>query len=536
MERKVEDGMNETPQVLIVGAGPTGLVMAHELARDGIQCRLIDKAPHGAMESRAIAIHSRTMESFELMGLADDFLAAGQRINGVNLCGDNGRIAHADFGMLETRYPGVFGVPQDETERLLEARVARLGVPVERNTELIGLTQRDSAVSARLSKGDRIEEVEVDWVMGCDGAHSTVRDRLAIAFSGSTYPEHFVLADIRVEGDIDHDEAQVWLGGEGALAFFPLPEDRWRLIVTNAPDDWKGQPSLAQCQALLDERGLVRLRLVDPRWTAVFRIHRREAGQFRRDRVFLLGDAAHIHSPVGGQGMNMGIQDAFNLAWKLSLVIGKYGDPKLLDSYEAERKPVDEAVIRQTDRATRLVSLHGTVTRFVRDHMMSLLTRVPGFEERMGEAISGIAVNYRHSTIVEDHGAGAAGPAAGDRAPDAPLVAAAGGASRRLYELFAEHRHLLLLLGDPAEGRPPALPRYPERVFAAYQIVPPGTSGGDYVDRDGIVAQRYGSAPAAYLIRPDGYVGFRGDRRAVSTHLPHYLGTLFSSAGVTSSG
>ena len=149
----------------------------------------------------------------------------------------------------------------------------------------------------------------------------------------------------------------------------------------------------------------------------MFRIHRREAGQFRKDRVFLLGDAAHIHSPVGGHGMNMGIQDAFNLAWKLSLVIRNLGDPKLLDSYEAERKPVDEAVIRQTDRATRLVSLHGTVTRFIRDHMMSLLTRLPGFGERLGEGISGIAVNYRHSRIVEDHGGRTAGPAAGDRAP-----------------------------------------------------------------------------------------------------------------------
>ena len=520
--------MNERPKVLIVGAGPTGLVMAHELARDGIQCRLIDKAPHRAMESRAIAIHSRTMESLELMGLADDFLAVGQHITGVNLYGDAGRIAHADFSMLETRYQGVLGVPQDETERLLGEHLAKRGVVVERNTELIGLTQRASGVSVRLHKDDRIEEFDTDWVMGCDGAHSAVRDQLGISFSGSTYPEHFVLADIKVEGGIDRNEAQVWLGAGGALAFFPLPEDRWRLIVTNSPADWKGQPSLAQCQVLLDERGLARLRLVDPRWTAVFRIHRREAEQFHRDRVFLLGDAAHIHSPVGGQGMNMGIQDAFNLGWKLSLVIRNISDPKLLDSYEAERRPVDEAVIRQTDRATRLVSLHGTFTRFIRDHMMALLTRLPGFEERLGEGISGIAINYRRSAIVEDHRNGTADLTAGDRAPDAPLVSTKGGASRRLYQLFAEHRHVLLLLGDPAEGMAAPLLRYPESVLAVSRIVPPGVVGGDYVDREGIVAQRYASSPAAYLIRPDGYVGFRGDRDTVTTHLPHYLAELFS--------
>ncbi|HEX3413044.1 MAG TPA: FAD-dependent monooxygenase [Stellaceae bacterium] len=517
------------PKALIVGAGPTGLVMAHELARDGIQCRLIDKAPHRAMESRAIAIHSRTVETFELMGLADDFLGAGQHIAGVNVYGEHGRIAHAAFGMLETRYPFVLGVPQDETERILEERLARLGVRVERNTELVSLAQREFGVGARLRTADRVEEVEADWLLGCDGAHSTVREQLGISFSGATYPEHFVLADVKVAGDLDHAEAQVWLQREGALAFFPLPEDRWRLIIINSPPDWHGEPGLAQCQALVDERGLHRLRLGDPRWTAVFRIHRREAARFRKDRMFLLGDAAHIHSPVGGQGMNMGIQDAFNLGWKLSLILRNGANPQLLDSYEAERKPVDEAVIRQTDRATRLVSLHGTVARFIRDHMMSLLTQIPAVAEKLGEGLSGIAVNYRHSPIVEEHASGMAGPAAGDRAPDAPLVTAKDGASVRLYDLFAKHRHILLLMGP--EVMPLTLPRYPETVLAAHRVAPPGVAGTDFIDCGGVVAKRYGSSPAAYLIRPDGYVGFRCDGRTVSANLPNYLAKLFSSAG-----
>ena len=495
------------------------------------ECRLIDKAPHRATESRAIAIHSRTVETFELMRLADAFVGAGQRIEGVNIYGESGRIAHAAFGMLDTRYPFVLGVPQDETERILEERLATLGVRVERNTELISLVQRDSGVSARLRAGERVEEVETDWLLGCDGAHSTVREQLGISFSGATYPELFVLADIKVAGDLDHAEAQVWLQRDGALAFFPLPEDRWRLIITNSPPDWHGEPSLPQCQALVDERGLERLRLVDPRWTSVFRIHRREAARFRKEQVFLLGDAAHIHSPVGGQGMNMGIQDAFNLAWKLSLVLRHGGNPELLDSYEAERKPVDEAVIRQTDRGTRLISLHGSVGRFVRDHLMSLLAQIPAVAEKLGEMLSGLAVNYRHSRIVEEHGAGMAGPPAGDRAPDAPLVTAKDGAPLRLYDLLAEHRHVLLLLGDNPETAPPTLPRFPEGVVAAHRVVSPGTSGGDYVDREGLFAQRYGSTPAGYLIRPDGYVGFCCDQRTVSEDLAHYLGKLFSPAG-----
>jgi 2-polyprenyl-6-methoxyphenol hydroxylase-like FAD-dependent oxidoreductase len=213
--------MNNRPKVLIVGAGPTGLVMAHELARDGIDCRVVDKSPHRAMQSRAIAIHSRTMETLELMGLADDFLDAGHRIAGVNVYGESGRIAHAEFGKLDTHYPFVLGEPQDETERILEEHVARQGVRVERSTELVAVAPHDTGVAARLRTGDRVEEVEADWLLGCDGAHSTVREQLAISFSGATYPEHFELADIRVDGGLDHDEAQVSLHRKGRIGVFP---------------------------------------------------------------------------------------------------------------------------------------------------------------------------------------------------------------------------------------------------------------------------------------------------------------------------
>jgi hypothetical protein len=243
--------------------------------------------------------------------------------------------------------------------------------------------------------------------------------------------------------------------------------------------------------------------------------------------VFLLGDAAHIHSPVGGQGMNMGIQDAFNLAWKLSLVLRKGNNPQLLDSYEAERKPVDEAVIRQTDRATRLISLHGSVTSFVRDHLMSLLTQIPAVAQKFGEAISGLAVNYRRSPIVEDHAARAAGPAAGDRAPDASVGRADGRVPLRLYDLFAEHGHNLLLLGDFPDAMLSGLPRDPGGYLAVHRIAASGTVGEELIDRDGEVAARYGSIPAAYLIRPDGYVGFRCSGDELSTHLPRYLTELF---------
>jgi 2-polyprenyl-6-methoxyphenol hydroxylase-like FAD-dependent oxidoreductase len=525
--------MSERTQALIIGAGPTGLVMAHELARDGIACRLIDKTAHRVMQSRAIAIHARTLETFELMGIIDEFLAAGQRINSVRIGGSRGEIAHIGFDSIDSRYPFVLGVPQDQTERILDERIARYGIGVERNTELVGLTARDSSVLARLRIGERFDEVEADWLIGCDGAHSTVRQQLDVPFAGSAYPERFVLADLKVSGELDPSEGRVWLHENGVLAFFPLPEGRYRLIVANVPGDWHEEPSLDQCQRLVDERGPGGLRLADVRWSSTFGIHRREAEHFRRDRVFLLGDAAHIHSPVGGQGMNMGIQDAFNLAWKLSLVIRNAASLHLLDSYEAERKPIDEAVIRQTDRATRLVSLHGSVTRFLRDHMMSWVSHFPGFEEKLGAALSGIAASYRGSPIVEEHSTGSQGPAAGERAPDAPLEKSDGGAALRLYDLIAAHRHVLMLLGGASDGSLAGLPGYSAGNFSTYRIASPGMAG-DLIDCQGTVAARFGSAPAAYLIRPDGYVGLRCGQRELPVILPRYLDKIFGSAPIGS--
>ncbi len=527
--------MGAGPKVLIVGAGPTGLVMAHELARCGVDCRIIDKSTHRSTHSKAIAIHARTLETFELMRLVDDFLAAGQRIAAVDLHGEGGPIAHIGFGALETRYPYVLGVPQDETERILEEHVAQHGVRVERSTELVSVASHASGVRAQLRNGGRVEEVEAEWLIGCDGPHSTVREQLAVAFAGTTYPELFVLADMKVGAGFDHTVARVHLHRDGALAFFPLPDDRWRLIVTNSPADWHDEPSLAQCQALVDERSPGGIRLSDARWASIFRIHRREAAHFRQDRVFLAGDAAHIHSPVGGQGMNAGIRDAFNLGWKLGLVLADTAGPTLLASYEAERKPVDEAVIRQTDRATRLVSLHGSATRFLRDHLMSLLTRLPSVEERIGEGVSGIAVDYRHSPIVEDHPIGGRGPRAGDRAPDALLSMVQGGASLRLYDLVAEHRHVLLLVeDDSAADLPAAPPEFSEHPVAAYRVSSSGIQGGELIDCQGEVDARYGSAAAAYLIRPDGHVGFRCRRSDVSEYLPRYLAQIFGAPSIRS--
>jgi 2-polyprenyl-6-methoxyphenol hydroxylase-like FAD-dependent oxidoreductase len=511
--------MSGFANVLIVGAGPTGLAMAHELARDGVTCRLIEKAAAPSTHSKAIAIHARTLETFQLMRIADDFLAAGQPIHRLRLFGEDHEIGHVDFrSTIPSRFPFVLSLPQNQTERILEGSAAQHGVQVERNTELTKLEPRNTAVMTRLRVGDREEVAEFEWVIGRDGPRSTVRQELGIGFTGSTYPEHFLLADLQVSGSADPQEARVWLHRDGALALFPLPRGRYRLVVGDAPTDWTGEPTLRQCQELVDARLPKAPALSGIGWSSMFRIHRREAAQFRQQRCFLLGDAAHIHSPVGGQGMNMGIQDAFNLAWKLSRVVRDAADQELLDSYEAERKPIDEAVIRQTDRATRLVAPHSAVISFLRNQMLSLLTRLPPVERQIGPVLAGIATNYRNSPIVEEHADGLAEIAAGDRVPDVPLTGAGTG-SAQLYDLLADHRPVLLDAGDDTSEPWPSdlllrdMPLY--RVNA---------------DRDDEIVAHFGSAPAAYLIRPDGYVGFHCRRGDVANELPGYLARYFPEA------
>lgn len=247
--------MSDAPGVLIVGAGPTGLVMAHQLARDGIGCRLIDRAAEQSVHSKAIAIHARTLEIFQLMGIAEDFVAAGQPIGNLRLYGESGELGHVDFAAtIPSRYPYVLSVPQNRTEQLLEARLRRLGVAVERGTELVDLEVHDGVVVTRLRADGREETAEFDWVIGCDGPHSTVRRALGIDFAGGTYPEHFLLADLRVSGPGNPGEARVWLHRDGVLALFPLPGGLYRLVVADAPADWTGEPGLPQCQSLVDAR------------------------------------------------------------------------------------------------------------------------------------------------------------------------------------------------------------------------------------------------------------------------------------------
>jgi 2-polyprenyl-6-methoxyphenol hydroxylase-like FAD-dependent oxidoreductase len=293
--------------VLIAGAGPVGLTMAADLARYGVTVRIVDKAASRTDQSKALVLWSRSLELIERMGCVERFLKAGMNTHGARMSTGKELIGEITFDDVESRYPFALMIPQNETERLLETYLEELGVKVERQIELTAFTARTDGVTATLrDAAGREESVAAEWLIGCDGAHSTVRHGLGIEFSGTTQPSDWVLADLRLSG-LNPDKFDIFWHAQGILAFFPIVGDRYRVGADLGPaggGGHRGDPTLAEVQALVDQRGPGAIRLHDPIWLSSFRINERKVKDYGRGRVFLAGDAAHIHSPAGGQGMN----------------------------------------------------------------------------------------------------------------------------------------------------------------------------------------------------------------------------------------
>jgi 2-polyprenyl-6-methoxyphenol hydroxylase-like FAD-dependent oxidoreductase len=549
------------PGVLVVGAGPVGLTAACELLRRGIEARIVDCAPARTEHSRALAVQARTLEVLDAMGIAERFVAAGTKLHGLNVYADGARIVHVDFDDIDSPFPYVLSLPQSDTERILGERLTELGGRVEREVTLTALAQDSGAVSATLTDASgRTEHERFAWLVGCDGSHSAVRHALGLTFDGAPYGESFVLGDAHLTWELPGDEMHAFIGPAGPLAAFPLPHGRWRLVaeVRNECRTPEGSglertaavdpPTLDDFERLLRERGAPAARLRDAGWLAAFGIHRRIVPRLREGRVFLAGDAAHIHSPAGGQGMNTGMQDAYNLAWKLSLVSAGAGREALLDSYDAERRPIAAATLVATDVATRVVTMRHPVARELRDGLGALLSSIDAVQKRILAQSSELAVSYRASSIVDEHRSSVAratvgkrvgeqptladwvgfagAPHPGDRAPDVVIDPAT-----TLFALLRHTRSTLLLFdgaAPTAEGYRNLLDvaaRTGERwgahvetwIVVPRRMPPNELSGFDRVllDPKGALHRRYGAgSECVYVIRPDGYVGFRSQPAA----------------------
>jgi len=533
--------------VLVVGAGPAGLVLAAELVRHGTTCRIVDKAEGPTPLSKATTVQARSLEMFADMGIADEAIRAGTRSHGVNIYNGTTRLLHVSYDDVESPFPFLLNIPQSGTEKVLGGLVKRLGIEIEWRTEVLGFTQDDDGVTVNLRRPDgQTETVRAAWLVGCDGAHSIVRHVLDIPFAGKTYSQWFGLADARVQWSLGHDELHGFVHPKGLFFAIPEPgEQRFRVVMESEEPPAGTDLTLAHFQAALDERGPGNAILSDPGWISPFKVNARRAERYRVGRAFIAGDAAHIHSPTGGLGLNTGMQDSYNLAWKLALVIRGLADPSLLDSYQVERIPVADAVLRLAGNLTMMLTLTSPASRELRDHIMPILNGIGAVRHEIAVEDAQLSITYGASPIVSEyhharfgHLRFAGGPRAGDRAPDAgPL--ANGDAPVRLYDLLRGTHHTLVLFGGPdpeaatlqrllsiaraMSGQPEDLMRV--HIVVEGEKVPAALAGerGVLLDTGGAAHHRYqADGPALYLVRPDGYIGFRSrpaDQSALVTYL-----------------
>lgn len=508
--------------VLIVGAGPTGLSLAITLRRYGIPVRIIDRAMQPSSVSKALAIWSASLEAIQGMDVIDDFLREGARLNALCI-GDGGRqLARLEVGEgIDSPFPFPLLIPQSETERLLNARLSALGVTVERGVELTGLSQDNDGVTASLSHADqRTETARARYLVGCDGARSAVRGALAIPFEGSTEPQTFLLGDVRIDGGgLDHKNIYLWWSRSGTVALFPFEKETWRIFAMRE-DASAGDapPTLDELQSHADRHGPPGMRLRDPSWLSAFRINERVAARYRVGRCFLAGDAAHVHSPAGGQGMNTGIQDAVNLGWKLAHALGGIGDRNLLlDSYEPERRAIARDVVKAAEQKLHLAFSSGAATRILKDIAIAIFGNLPIVQKRLQIELSETEIVYRNGPLVA-LGAPPRHPRRADvgaRARDAILTI--GGKAQPLWPLLGGARHTLLLFEDA--GSPidtTQLAELTEERLAILRLTPEN-------DPKKQVRARYRQrGPGWVLIRPDQVIAARGNGSDLTT-LNRYL-------------
>jgi 2-polyprenyl-6-methoxyphenol hydroxylase-like FAD-dependent oxidoreductase len=506
------------PRILIVGAGPVGLTAACDLRLRGQRVEVVDQSAGPSAHSKAIGVMPRTLEMLDRLGVGQRMVDEGLQLRAFQLHG----VARMELPPVDSPYPGPLSLPQDVTERILGERLRALGGDIRWRTRCAGVNDLGDRVRVTLIGPDGASRPEeVDWVIGCDGAHSTVRKALGIEFAGERSAEWWALTDGKVDGEVARHEPTAFLSPDGPMLLFPLSSGRHRVFVQlpRQPPEDRPEPEPADFERWLAERAGLRIHLRDVVWSSTFQISRRIVSSYRSGRAFLAGDAAHIHSPVGARGMNTGIQDALNLTWKLALVCEGRAALSLLDTYEAERLPIGRATLRQTRLATSLVTLQHRAAVWLRNRAIRLALESDSLRRRLARFLSMTGISYPAGAIVEGPRRSPEGPAPGERAPDALLVDD-GGRACRAFELFRSTRYVLLVFDAPAAREPlRALCRRHAQVLECHVVREQAEAGASC---------RYEPAGASelYLIRPDGYVGYRGsaaDLAPLEAHLDRTL-------------
>jgi 2-polyprenyl-6-methoxyphenol hydroxylase-like FAD-dependent oxidoreductase len=533
VDMDTNSAMHSNLDVLVVGAGPTGLTLASQLARFDVRFRIVDKALDRARESRALAVQARSLEVLQCLALGETLTSRGRTTTQLMLHVDRGEPVAIDLGHIgrsDTRFPYILFVSQSDTEGVLSEHLASQNIAIERGVELVSFQNEANALQCVLRHSDgREESIRVTYLAGCDGAHSAVRKGAGIPFEGGAYPQEFALGDVEADGLAPLGAIHAFGAGRGFAMFFPLGRPTtWRVMAMEAgalaarADEHEEvtthELALPDLQAMVADPTFGSVTLRDAAWLTRFRLHHRQAMQYRKGSVFLAGDAAHIHSPVGAQGMNTGIQDAWNLGWKLAWVVEGRADDRLLDTYHAERWPVGRTLLRATDRLfsafARSVSGSDPVMwlrRVVVRGVVAPALRRPRIRALAFHFVSQLGVHYRRSPLVaEGEPALRGGPRAGDRLPDAHVQRAAAPTYLQ-QELSGPHLYLLLCgpVGIWDEQRLTDLLHTFSDVMAITHLTRDDARDA-LVDVRREAFARLGIERAGqYIVRPDGHIGFR---------------------------
>jgi len=474
MERRTADPAGVT-DVLIVGAGPVGLFLANECARRGLRSRIIETRASQSAHSRALAIFPRTLEIFDMAGLVSPFLEAANRVTSVALQTHGRTLARLRFTPPDTPYPFVAMVPQNVTERLLVSELQRRGSEVDYETTFVSARQQADSVLVQAEHRGTPISLRASFVVGCDGAHSAVRHCLNIPFAGAQYAALFLLADIETNTILPADELQLCPSESGPVAIFPMSATR-RRIVASVEKPVGDAPSLELVRGILAQRAPPEIEARSLHWSSYFKIHHRHVAKLASGRVFIAGDAAHIHSPFGGQGMNTGLQDVWNLAWKLDLFLHGHGNQELLESYSIERLPIIKSVIGTTDRLTKIMGASSRLAQMLRDAFIPMVSRLPPLQHAFVQRLSELGIAYGGSPLVKG---------AGERWLEDSMRGGDGIRNR-----------FLLLVGEGTHS----VTRQAAQALC-----------GTVSD---IAELRMSPRPGVTLVRPDGYVAYSGSDRA----------------------
>lgn len=525
-----------TKKILIVGAGPVGLYMANECVRYGLDFKIIDKKSGLSEHSKALGIHARTLEVFIQSGLIQQALERGTVFNGVVAKHRGKVLTEMSFNSIDAPMNHAIILPQNITEEILFENLNKNEVSIHWESELIEIEQTDKSAKAAIKQGTQELIEEYDWIIACDGAHSTLRKSLKMEFDGGQYNKRWWLADVEMQWDVSKNLITTFLGDKGICAAFPIKENLFRL-VTVLDDNYKKPITIENLTDLIRPHICEPFKITSSEWLNEFRVSHRQIKQYQKKNILFAGDAAHIHSPMGGQGLNTGIQDIQNLAWKLAMVIQGTAKPDLLNSYQAERYEVGKAVLKETDAMTKAILLENSFAKCLRNILIRLMGLLPSIKKKITMKLSMLTIDYKNSPIVKKStGNPPFNP--GTLMPNVNLYDAKESKKNLFYLLKGTKHHLLLICNsEEDEAKAVELVKVLEKSYVAlmsYYLVTKkqarnmNTAVTYLWDKNSELSREksYG-----LLIRPDQYIGFCCET-PLDENLAESLKSYFSLLGV----